>query len=163
MLTRWLGIDLAGKLSDWKTRYKGDAVEFDYRNVHCEISGWGKGKFRVYAFSYCADPRATDLGTSTATFYHPSTTFLSRLEAEAHIEAEIRKATEVHPTTRFYRRRTAQLLENGRVTDDVVYFEYCLAGSWQRADKLPSFKRCSECGNETDESICPKCGGLVYS
>lgn len=159
---QWLGVDLAGRLTAWKRRYKSDTRDFDYRNVQCNVSPYGPNKFSVSACSYCADSTVTGMGSDNVLwFYRSGPKFLSRVEAEAHLEAEIRNAIKFHPDTRFYRRRALQLLEAGRLTEDVIYMEYCLGGTWYAAEKEPSYRRCNGCGIETEEVICPRCGEPV--
>lgn len=158
----FLGIDLGGKLGASKRCYKGDWRKFDHRSVRCNISQWGAGSWKVSASAYCSDPAAT--GVDSIAFFYYSQAFFSRVEAEAHLEAEVRRAAQKHPETMFYRERLCLAIENGRVTDPPIsIYEYYQGSAWREADSLPSYRRCEACGHETEESICPKCGQLVSS
>ena len=157
-----LGIDMAGKLSAWKRRYKGNWLEFDYRNVWCTVTQWYNGVFTVSASAYCADIYATGIGQQSVAWFYKSTSFRSRIEAEAHLEVEIRRATEKHLDTKFFRRRSCLVVENGRIGDTPVEIdEFCQGGVWYLTDHVPSCRRCRACGHETKEVICPKCGEFV--
>lgn len=164
-IRRWLGLDLAGRLSAFKRRYQGNVREFDHRNVECTVSAKGNGTFLVSAWSYCVDPLSeASRSGNRLRFYTSPQSFLSRVEAEAHLEAEVRNASQRHPQTKFFRERTVRLVENGRVSEDVIdYTECCLAGTWRPTHSGPSYRRCSGCGLQTEESICPRCGEPVFS
>ena len=159
-----LGIDLSGKLKTWRRRYKGDWREFDHRTVWCGISEWYGGKFSASASAYCSDPSATGFDSRPIAWFWRSPNFQSRVEAEARLESEIRRATKTHPQTKFYRTRQCLVVEHGRVADrPLTIEEYCLAGQWHHAERVPSYRRCEACGHETEDAICPKCGEPVPS
>jgi hypothetical protein len=148
-----LGLDLAGKLSGSKRRYEGDWRRFDHRNVRCSITEWRYGHCTVSASAYCSDPTSTGFDVRPIAWFYQSRLFGSRVEAEAHLEAEIQRATLTHPDTKFYRTTVGQLGE--------TIEEFCLAGSWHQAGHVPTYRRCEACGHETEEAICPNCGEPV--
>ena len=96
------GVDLSGKLSAWKRRYQGDVRTFDRRNVWCRITSWRGGIHTVSASVRCTDPNA-NMDTRPIAWIYNVDGFTLRVEAEAHIEAEIRKATRKHKDTAFFR------------------------------------------------------------
>jgi hypothetical protein len=157
-----LGIDLGGKLGALKRHYKGDWRKFDHRSVWCHVTQWGAGSWKISASTYCSDHTATGFDSRPIAWFYYSQTFLSRLEAEAHLEAEVRRAAQKHPESKFYRERLCLAIENGRLTDPPIsIYEYYQDGAWHEAESLPSYRRCEACGHETEQSICPKCGQLV--
>lgn len=147
----WLGVDLAGKLAKWKARYRGNVWTFDHRLVACHVTTWPNGTASVSATAYCNDPMAAE-GVSTVARIYGARQFPTRIEAEAHLEAEIRNATRRHPDTEFYRER-----DRG---DGVFIREVCKAGQWRQADHPPRFRRCQECGAVIEDAFCSRCGGL---
>lgn len=94
----------------------------------------------VSASSYCSDAFAT--GVDPVAHFYRSRSFAWHVEAEAHLEAEARRASRRHPTTRFYYRRPALAVENGRVLDDPIFVEkFYQDGEWHSASHVPSERR----------------------
>lgn len=159
-----LGFDLAGRLSSWKRRYKHGRYVFDHRTVWCGVSEWHDDTATVSASAYCDDPDVSGFDSRPLAWFYRSKKFRSRIEADAQLEAEIRRATRKHPQTRFYRSRTFPVVEGGRIAEEPITIEeFCEAGIWHQADRIPSHRRCQGCGNETEDAICPKCGEPVMS
>ena len=158
-----LGLDLAGRLKSWKRRYRRDRFSvFDHRTVWCSVSEWHDRTATVSASAYCNDPSASGFDARPIVWFYRSKKFQSRVEADAHLEAKIRRATRKHPKTRFCRSREYPVVENGRIADEpITVEEFCEAGVWQQAERVPSHRRCEGCGTETEEAICPKCGEPV--
>jgi hypothetical protein len=159
-----LGFDLSGRLSSWKRRYKRSRHVFDDRTVWCGVSEWQDDSATVSASAYCDDPMVSGFDSRPLVWFYRSKKFRSRIEADAHLEAEICRATRNHPATRFYRSRSLPIVVNGRIAEEPVTIEeYCEAGVWHPTARVPSHRRCQGCGNETEETICPKCGEPVMS
>ncbi len=145
-----LGLDLAGKLKGLTLRYKGNVHEFDHRRVLCTVSEGRHGQSYASACAFCSDPSATGFDVRPIAWFYMSPIFKSRVEAAAHLEAQIHRATKRHPETKFFRQRAA---EGG-----AVILEYCQNGIWYRAEALPTFRNCQGCGREVAGDMCTHCG-----
>lgn len=158
-----MGLDLSGRLASWRRRYRDDVREFDYRDVWCTVTSWWDGRrFTVSATARCNDPHVENGGM--ARFYSAPGHFMSRAEADAHIDGEARRAALAHPGVRFHRQVQLRVLEAGRLAEvPVVAFEFCLDGNWQRSDPVDTGKTCVECGLVVDRAdrLCPRCGAIV--
>ena len=123
------GLDLSGKLAAWKRRYRGDWVVFDYRTVWCHVTAWNNGTYSVSASVSCSDVYVQHAGNPFALIYNVGP-FASRVEADAVVEREIRKATRRHRDTSFYR-YLPQFAEphsrSGKNLGEIA--EYCLDGT----------------------------------
>ena len=155
-----LGTDLNGKLRAWRKRYESSYHTFDYSHVECVVSAQGNG-WKVSAFCYCSDPLINGFDMSQMVRVYSSRRFPSRVEADAHLEAEVRSAALRHPDVGFYRYRQLDYVKDGVVQDEplTVYERYAGTG-WIQADFPVGARRCENCAFRTDEPICPKCGGL---
>lgn len=159
----WLALDLSGRLASWRRKYRDDVREFDHRDVWCTVTSWWDGRcFTVSATARCNDPHVEDGGW--AKFYSAPDAFLSRVEADAHIEAEIRRSTEAHTNTRFHRRTLCRVIEGGRLSDQpLTIFEFCQGGQWHQEHPEEPGRLCPECGSVSAGAglTCPRCGGLL--
>jgi hypothetical protein len=93
---------------------------------------------------------------------YTSRSFSSRVEADAHLEREVRIAALRHPDAGFYRYRELAYVENGIVQDEPLTVYECYDDDGWTQTEVPSGERhCESCVFRTDEPICPKCGGLT--
>lgn len=162
-IRRLLNIDLAGRLEAQIKRYKANPRIFDHRTIHCNIQKYGPKKFSVTASAFCSDHSVTGYqSTNVLQFYQTNSNFLSRVEAEAHLQAEIRIASSRHSETRFYRTRIVLAPKAEGGIEEANLHEYCINSIWQYANRVPTFRRCAGCGNETPKTICPLCGEPVF-
>ena len=155
-----LGLDLSGKLSAWRRRYKNSLYRFDHRDVRCSVAEWNSGTSTASACSYCNDPFLSGFDISPVIRFYRSAHFDTQADAYAHLEAEVRRATRVHPETKFYLTREVELRAgpNGEIIP-VCLTAYCLNGIWQTDVEPPSLRRCEACGYRTDaDTSCPRCG-----
>lgn len=134
-----VGIDLAGTLAACRRKFRDDVSEFDYRTVMVGVSVWGDepgSEASVAASAYCTDLALIGLSIRYIAWFYWSPLFKSKIEAEAHAEAEIRRATKRHPQTRFYRKRLAD--------EGYPVFEYCKNGVWTtiKVEDLPCVHCC---------------------
>ncbi len=146
-----LGIGLGGRLSGEIDYYKKLFNSFDPTRVFCRIDDWTKF-YKVNAYCYCEDANRTNLNTNFLKFYSSWKKFKTLIEAQTHLETEIRSATKKHPKTKFYREKY-QL-------KDIPRNEYCLNGKWYDIEDQIFGNWCSGCKNIVDDSlnICPNCG-----
>lgn len=125
---------LSEKLTQWKRKYAKGRYQydsFDWKNIDVSIFQDWNGKYSVRASVKCSGLGGNiDIIAQRAHIYERCNKFLSRIEAEAHVEAEIRKATREHPQTAFYRERLITVVTDGVVNNDVHYYEHCINGKW---------------------------------
>ena len=162
-LLRFFNLDLTGCLESWTKRYQADTRKFDYRSVVCNVSPYGPTKYAVSAGAYCSDHNVLGPNDNVVWFYRTGPQFQSRIEAEAHLEFEVRRASGRNLETKFYRSRLIPYILAGQPPVDVTVQECYHNGKWERAGDLPSFRRCISCGCATDATICPKCGEPIWS
>lgn len=163
LLSRLLQIDLAGRITHWQRRYKSDHREFDYRRIYCSVTQWAGPSFSISAAAYCADPLVTEGSSSTLRLYRTSAKFKSQVEAEAHLQEQVRAATTKHPDTKFYRRLfvdAVERTEKGRVEPPLEAYEN---GQWVIALNQESTAVCPCCGASTNGPTCSNCGEQFYS
>ena len=163
LLLRFLNLDLAGRLQSWTKRYRKDTRKFDHRNVVCSVSPYGPTKYAVLAFAYCSDHNVLGPNDNVVWFYRTGPKFQSRIEAEAHLESEVRRASMHCPETRFYRSRLIPHIISGKQLNEVTVHEYYHNSKWEPTEDLPSFRRCISCGCATHKITCPKCGEPIWS
>ena len=146
-------LDLSGKLRKWKNNYKKSRYIFDYQNVVCGVTEWTSPEksYTVYAQAYCNDPDIGGIDLQPIATTYQSNQLLTESEATKHLDDEITRATRIHPTTRFYRKKEDS-------TQDSMSFEYCENGKWHDCISLPSIRRCTACGHPVDDDICINCG-----
>lgn len=154
-----LGLDLVGQLNQQRQAHKSNPGRFDYLNVFCTVSGYGPNRFAVYACANCSS--VTD-ASGMLFFYRTGPRFRSKVEAEAHLEAELRRASCKSPETRFFRSRYLREPQTRKERNfglgiPTVLEQYA-NGTWVQADSSESFRRCKACGQQTDEVVCPNCG-----
>lgn len=161
MLRRILRLDLSGKLRSWRKRYRSSIYTFDYSHVTCFVSPHGE-RWVVSAHCYCSDPYINGFDMSEMARVYSSRRFRSRIEADAHLEAEIRNAARHHSDAGFYRYREVDYVRDGIIEQDsVTVHEQYYGGVWTRVDSPPGSRRCESCAFQTDGTICPQCGGLT--
>jgi hypothetical protein len=153
------GLDLAGQLERRKRQYKGDTREFNFQNVWLSTTRWNTGRITVAAGAFCRDPNVTGFGSLRTLWFYRSPEFLTNVEADAHVERELRRASSRHKQTQFYRERILPSVEvSGKIERDVTIFESYLDGTWQESSNAPSMQKCSGCGNDVDSDVCKYCG-----
>lgn len=156
-----LGADLSGKLRAWRKRYKSSHHTFDYSRVECAVPAQG-ASWKVIAVCYCSDPGINGFDMSEVARVYASRPFPSRVEAEAHLDAEVRNAMLRHPDAGFYRYREVDYLNDGTVqAEPLLVYEHYDGTRWIQADFPTGARRCENCAFTTDAPICPQCGGLT--
>ncbi len=155
------GADLSGKLQAWRKRYESSYHTFDYSHVECVVSVQG-GRWKVNAYCYCSDPLINGFDMSERARVYTSRLFPSRVESEAHLEAEVRNAAHRHSDAGFYRYRELAYVKDGMMQDEpLTVYERYEDTRWIPADIPTGARHCESCAFRTDEPICQKCGGLT--
>ena len=158
-----LRTDLCGRLSIWRKRYESGYYMFDYSRVECVVQPEGDA-WRAAAFCYCSDPHINGFSMSQMARVYKSRRFASSLEAEAHLVAEVRNAARRHTDAGFYRYRELPYVRDGVLQNEQVsVYEYYDGTGWIQADVPVGARRCESCAFQTDELVCPQCGGLARS
>ena len=153
-----LGVDLSGKLRAWRKRYRSSYHAFDYSRVECVVSAQGD-RWKVTALCYCSDPHINGFSMDQMARVYESRRFPSRVEADAHLETEVRTAALRHPESRFYRYRELAYVQDGVVQKEpLTVCERYDGAAWAQVDAPHGTRRCQNCTYRTDEPICPKCG-----
>ena len=140
-----LGMDLDGRLRSMKRRFGGDVRVFDHQNIHCHVTPWSNGHVTFSAGAFCSDPNATGLGDTPFLHFYKSPAFQSVEEAMGHATAEVRRAAEHFPGSRFTVRIDRE--------EPLVWSN----GGWAPNTAPAMFRRCPSCGFQSDEAICPEC------
>lgn len=162
LLARLLQIDLAGRIAFWKRKYKSDHREFDHRRIYCSITKWSPEAYSVSASAYCADPLVTEGSSTTLRLYRTSAKFRSRVEAEAHLEGQVRAASRRHPMSRFYRQFFLDDPKPRIGPPPKVPMEIYDGGVWKVTSEMPTAV-CPACGASVNGPVCPSCGEQFYS
>ncbi len=144
--------DLARELSRWKEKYaKERFYVFNGKEVICDLSKYGGAggshvHYVVRALCYCND--ATYVDASNYLAFLREDDFETKADAEAYLNFNVARASELHPETEFYR-----YYKNGNV-------EIFKDGVWVKVNHVPANKRCSGCGLPIcdNEDICANCG-----
>ena len=161
---RLLQTDLAGRIAFWKRKYKTDYRQFDYRRIYCSVIEWNGPCFSVSAAAYCADPLVSEGSSTTLRVYRTRAKFKSQVEAEAHLQEQVRTAAAAHPQSKFYR----QLFVNATQSGDTgrrrgPLLEAYENGEWRPAPTEGPTAVCPGCGANTNGPICANCGEPVYT
>lgn len=121
-------VDLSGNLSNLKDKYKNSIWDFDGNNVLCGVTEWKSRRHGYTAGASCLTNDHELKGFCSGKFanIYTSKKFESRVEAEAHLEVEIRRSSKNHPTTNFYREKKLHD-KNGEYS----CWEFCRNGHWQ--------------------------------
>lgn len=132
MLRHLYAKSLSDIFSNLKSKYRNNQFySIDEHNLFCSVTEYTSPKKMYIASACCAtddhELKGFDTG-NTATIYR-SGKFKSKVEAMAHLEKEVRKATQKHPETKFY--RTKVVVFEG---EEVIQYEYCLNGVWSDCD-----------------------------
>lgn len=146
-----LGLDLSGRLRTLTARYRRDVRLFDYTNVTLSTTEWYEGRVIVTAAALGSDPDMMS-GINPVTFFWESPKLPPVIEAQAYLDAHLRRASKRHPETRFFRYRNADSGETVR--------EQWQAGVWRQVDPEPLY-RCLGCGQAVAGDFCLHCGEPV--
>lgn len=131
MLRYIVAVDLSEALSNLKEKYKNSSHNFDGDNIVCEVTEWRSPRHCFTAGASCLTDDHELKGYSSGRFatIYRSRKFRTRVEAEAHLEVEIRRATKYHPDSRFYRAKTIIYLGQ-----ECQAWEVCQASEWSDCD-----------------------------
>ncbi|WP_027833922.1 hypothetical protein [Maritalea myrionectae] len=129
--TEILKLDLAGRFNRLIQNNRGALGTLDLRNVYCLVTVW-KHDNRIDFSAGINLVSEFEVGQETDFLrFYEKKCFSSRIEAMAHEEAQIRRASRLYTRTRFHRERPVSVMEHGKLLEkEVIVQEYCLDGVW---------------------------------
>ncbi len=119
---------ISDNLALLRARYdKQSLYSFDSYNVLCGVTKWTSPKVSYTASASCITDDHNLKGFDQGRFanIYRSKKFVSKLQAEAHLERQILAASKKHKATRFY--RSNLVFFDGEECDQ---WEFCLDGVW---------------------------------
>lgn len=121
---------LSSQLRKWRNHYENSYQTLDYKRINCYVLG-KPGKWRVVAGCRCSDPAVNGFSMNDVLRLYESKPHVTKVEAQARLECEVRQASRDHPDACFFTEQDRLWIKDHvPQAEPVCFYVMYDAGKW---------------------------------